>query len=46
MTMFLAAFGFFAVLAVASALGLGADTRDGADWKPTDGGMRAPHCPP
>ncbi|MFG2063415.1 hypothetical protein ACGFIK_18585 [Micromonospora sp. NPDC048871] len=28
------------VLAVASAAGLTADSRDCADWKPTDGGRR------
>lgn len=33
---------FFAALAVASALGWTADSRDGADWAPTSGGFRAP----
>lgn len=27
-------------LAIASAVGLTADSRDSADWKPTDGGCR------
>jgi hypothetical protein len=31
----------FALLALASALGLTADTRDSADWKPSRGGYRA-----
>ena len=31
---------FFVLLAVASAAGLTADSRDSADWKPTDGGRR------
>lgn len=31
---------FLVLLAVASAAGLTADTRDSADWKPTDGGRR------
>jgi hypothetical protein len=32
---------FFVLLAVASAAGLTADSRDSADWKPTDDGVRA-----
>ncbi|MGK5519895.1 hypothetical protein ACSNN9_11130 [Micromonospora sp. URMC 107] len=31
---------FFVVLALASAVGLTADTRDSADWKPSDDGRR------
>jgi hypothetical protein len=31
----------FVLLAVASMLGLTADSRDSADWKPTAGGRRA-----
>ncbi|WBB78850.1 hypothetical protein O7606_22010 [Micromonospora sp. WMMD882] len=31
---------FFLALAVASMLGLTADSRDSADWKPTDDGRR------
>ena len=31
----------FVLLAVASMLGLTADSRDSADWKPTQGGRRA-----
>lgn len=31
---------FFSVLAVSSMLGLTADSRDSADWKPTDDGQR------
>ncbi|MFG3714840.1 hypothetical protein ACIBTZ_25410 [Micromonospora sp. NPDC049460] len=31
---------FFLLLAVASAAGLTADSRDSADWKPTDDGRR------
>ncbi|MFG3700417.1 hypothetical protein ACGF5C_21235 [Micromonospora sp. NPDC047620] len=31
---------FFLLLAVASAVGLTADSRDSADWKPTDDGRR------
>jgi len=30
----------FVLLGVASALGLVTDSRDGADWKPTDEGRR------
>jgi hypothetical protein len=33
---------FFVVLAVLSALGWVADSRDGADWTPTDNGFRRP----
>ena len=32
---------FFALIALASALGLVADSRDSADWKPTSEGVRA-----
>ena len=32
----------FALLALASALGVVADSRDSADWKPTANGTRAP----
>jgi len=31
---------FFALLGLASALGLTADSRDSADWRPTVGGFR------
>ncbi|MEV4828919.1 hypothetical protein ACQP2H_29185 [Micromonospora sp. CA-248260] len=31
---------FIVALAVASAVGLTADTRDSADWKPTEDGRR------
>lgn len=31
---------FFVLLAVASAAGVTADSRDYADWKPTDAGLR------
>jgi hypothetical protein len=33
---------FFVLLATASALGLTADTRDSADWKPSHSGAREP----
>jgi hypothetical protein len=36
---------FFVLLAVASAAGLTADSRDSADWKPTLDGSRAPRWP-
>ena len=36
---------FFVLLAVASAAGLTADSRDSADWKPTLDGWRAPSWP-
>jgi hypothetical protein len=32
---------FFVLLLVASIAGLTADSRDSADWKPTDGGFRS-----
>lgn len=32
----------FSLLALASALGLTADSRDSADWKPSNDGRRAP----
>jgi hypothetical protein len=32
---------FFVFLALASLAGWTADSRDAADWKPTDGGVRA-----
>ena len=32
---------FFALIVLASALGLTADSRDSADWKPTTDGVRA-----
>ncbi|WBB55447.1 hypothetical protein [Verrucosispora sp. WMMD573] len=37
---------FFLSLALLSALGLTADSRDSADWKPSDGGRRwqSRHC--
>lgn len=34
-------FSLFALLALASMLGLTADSRDSADWKPSQGGRRA-----
>ncbi|RKN42732.1 hypothetical protein [Micromonospora endolithica] len=37
---FLFLLAFFALLGVASATGLTADSRDSADWKPTEGGRR------
>jgi hypothetical protein len=33
---------FFVLIAVASFTGIGVDSRDGADWKPTTDGVRAP----
>ena len=33
---------FFALVALAAALGFGADSRDSADWKPSAQGVRAP----
>ena len=33
---------FFLVILVASIAGWTADSRDGADWKPSDGGFRHP----
>jgi hypothetical protein len=36
---------FFALIALASALGLVADSRDSADWKPTSDGGRTPRWP-
>jgi hypothetical protein len=33
---------FFVLIALASAAGLTVDSRDGADWKPTVDGRRAP----
>jgi hypothetical protein len=33
---------FFVVLAIASVVGLTADTHDSADWKPTFDGNRSP----
>ena len=32
---------FFVLLAIAAATGLTVDSRDSADWKPTDDGERA-----
>ncbi|MEE6307475.1 hypothetical protein V1634_11645 [Plantactinospora veratri] len=32
---------FFLVLLLASVLGLTADTRDSADWRPSEGGWRS-----
>ncbi|MEV4198085.1 hypothetical protein [Micromonospora globbae] len=34
---------FVVLLAAASAAGLTADSRDSADWQPTDGGCRRPY---
>lgn len=36
---------FFVLLVAASLLGWTADSRDGADWRPTDGGIRRPDWP-
>jgi hypothetical protein len=36
---------FFALMALASALGLVSDSRDSADWKPTSHGARAARWP-
>jgi hypothetical protein len=36
---------FFVLVAVASAAGLTADSRDSADWKPTVEGLRAARRP-
>jgi hypothetical protein len=33
---------FFVLIAALGALGLTADSRDSADWKPTTDGVRAP----
>jgi hypothetical protein len=35
-------FTLFAILALASVLGLTADSRDSADWKPSQNGLRTP----
>jgi hypothetical protein len=35
-------FSLFLLLALASMLGLTADSHDSADWKPTQGGRRVP----
>ena len=40
MTLFIAL--FLVLIALASAFGFVADSRDSADWKPTDHGTRAP----
>jgi len=34
---------FFVLLGLASAVGLTADSRDGADWAPSTDGERRPH---
>jgi hypothetical protein len=39
----LALFLFFVLIAVASIAGIGVDSRDGADWRPTADGVRADH---
>ena len=36
---------FLLVLSVASVTGWTVDSRDGADWTPTDGGRRCPRGP-
>jgi hypothetical protein len=36
----LVVFAIIALLGIASALGLSFDSRDGADWRPSDGGRR------
>jgi hypothetical protein len=33
---------FFVLLALAATFGFTTDSRDSADWKPTDDGVRAP----
>jgi hypothetical protein len=38
----LALLAFFLLLTLASALGWTADSRDGADWKPSNDGRRRP----
>ncbi|MFC4104362.1 hypothetical protein ACFOX0_00210 [Micromonospora zhanjiangensis] len=38
-------FLFLLSLGVASAAGFTVDSRDSADWKPTDGGWRRPASP-
>ncbi|WP_412738987.1 hypothetical protein [Krasilnikovia sp. MM14-A1259] len=43
--MALAVLVFFLFLTIAAALGLTADSRDGADWQPTVDGFRAPRRP-
>jgi hypothetical protein len=40
MVMFVFVLGFAVLAALASALGLVVDSRDGADWTPSDGGRR------
>jgi hypothetical protein len=42
MVMFGFVLAFFVLLALASMLGLTADSRDSADWSPTDAGFRNP----
>jgi hypothetical protein len=37
---------FLAALGVAGWLGWAADSRDGADWAPSDGGLRVPRRSP
>jgi hypothetical protein len=37
--------GLLVIVVVASLLGWTADSRDGADWKPSDDGRRAPNWP-
>jgi hypothetical protein len=44
MVMFGVVLAFFVLLALASALGLTRDSRDGADRAPTDAGFRNPRC--
>ncbi|WP_412743301.1 hypothetical protein [Krasilnikovia sp. MM14-A1004] len=36
---------FFLLIAVAAAMGLTADSRDSADWRPTVDGFRSPRRP-
>ena len=42
--MLLTGLAFFALIALAGALGLTTDSRDSADWKPTTDGTRAGRC--
>jgi hypothetical protein len=42
MAMFLFVIAFIGVVVLLAALGWVADSRDGADWTPTDSGFRRP----
>jgi hypothetical protein len=43
MVMFVLVVAFLTLVVVASMLGWVADSRDGADWKPTEDGRRTDH---